>query len=199
MSNSLHYYNTHAEAFFSDTVDLDMSELHAQFLQHVPAGGYVLDAGCGSGRDSKAFLTLGYRVEAFDASPEMASMATRLLGQLVITRSFEQVNEVACYDGIWACASLLHLPESALPDTFERLWAALKPVGVFYLSFKLGNGEREHGGRHFTDATEGRLRHWIAQLVDVASLESWITHDRRPNRVEYWLNALLHRGPAYRL
>ncbi len=195
MSNTLDYYTIRAESFFSDTVCLDMSALHAQFLQHVPAGGYVLDAGCGSGRDSKAFLALGYRVEAFDASPEMALMATGLIGQTVMTRSFEQVNEVACYDGIWACASLLHLPESELPDTFRRLWASLKPDGVFYLSFKLGNGEREQEGRHFTDATEERLRNWIAKLADVASLESWITHDSRPDRAEHWLNALLHRRP----
>jgi len=195
MSHTLQYYSANAATFFANTVTVDMGVLHTRFLQHVPAGGYVLDAGCGSGRDSKAFLTSGYRVAAFDASPELAAMATELIGQPVDLRSFAQVEELACYDGIWACASLLHLPESVLPDALRRLWAALKPGGVFYLSFKLGGGEREHDGRHFTDATEARLHGWVARLVDLASIDCWITQDQRPGRAENWLNALIQRSP----
>jgi len=194
MTDTLTYYNAHAAAFFANTVAVDMTALHSRFLQHVPAGGMLLDAGCGSGRDSKAFLTHGFRVVAFDASSELAALATGLLGQTVGTRSFADVNEVACYDGIWACASLLHLPESALPDALGRLWTALKPGGVAYLSFKLGEGEREHAGRHFTDATEARLRGWVAKLADVASVECWVTQDQRPECSENWINALIHRA-----
>ena len=191
---TLTYYSAHAATFFADTVAVDMSVLHRRFLQYVPAGGLLLDAGCGSGRDSKAFLALGYRIVAFDASTELAALATGLLGQSVATRSFAEVDEVACYDGIWACPSLLHLPEAALPDALGRLWKALKPGGVACMSFKLGEGEREHGGRHFTDATEARLRGWVAKLADVARIECWVTQDQRPERSESWLNALIHRS-----
>lgn len=193
MPNTLDFYNTNAATFYADTVGVDMSELHAKFLQYVPAGGLIVDAGCGSGRDAKAFLLKGYRVAAFDASPELAQLATELLGQPVDTRRFDQVDETACYDGIWACASLLHLPESALPEALGRLWSALKSGGVCYCSFKLGDGEREHKGRHFTDATEARVRGWIGKLAGVASLDCWITQDQRPGRLESWLSVLIHR------
>ena len=194
MSDTLHYYNSNAATFFADTVNVDMTVLYDRFLKHVPVGGWVLDAGCGSGRDSRAFLSLGYRVMAFDVSPELARMASDLLGQPVATLSFEQVTEVAQYDGVWACASLLHLHEPELPDAFARLWAALKSGGVFYVSFKLGDCERLHNGRHFTDATEERLCQWTVKLSDVSKIECWVTQDQRPNRVEHWLNAMIFRS-----
>ncbi len=197
MSSTFSYYNDNATEFFADTVNVDMAELHARFLAYVPAGGMILDAGCGSGRDSHAFLAQGYRVRAFDASPELARLASELIGQTVATRTFDHVDEMACYDGIWACASLLHLREHEVPGALGRLWVALKPEGVFYLSFKLGEGERTHNGRHFTDATETRLKSWLPQLGDVESVEYWITKDLRPDRQEEsWLNAVIRRSTS---
>jgi superfamily II DNA or RNA helicase/HKD family nuclease len=194
VSETVNYYNHNADAFFADTANVDMSALHARFLRNVPDGGLLLDAGCGSGRDSKAFLAFRYRVRAFDASPELARRASELIGQVVKTRTFEQVDEVACYDGIWACASLLHLPEHAMPDALGRLWSALKPGGVCYFSFKQGEGERTHNGRHFTDATEDRLNVWIDKLADVESIDCWVTLDQRPDRQEHWLNAIVRKS-----
>lgn len=192
--DSVEFYNQNADAFYADTVSVDMGALYARFLQCVPVDGLLLDAGCGSGRDSKAFLERGYRVTAFDASPALAERATALIGEPVATRTFDQVKEVACYDGIWACASLLHVPEKALPGVLGKLWTALKPSGVCYVSFKLGEGERTHKGRHFTDANEERLRTWLAILADVDSVECWITEDQRPGRKESWMNALIQRS-----
>lgn len=192
---TLDYYNANASQFCADTVDIDMSALRAKFLSLLPDGSLILDAGCGSGRDSKAFLAQGYRVSAFDASPELARLATEVTGQPVATRTFAQVDEVACYDGIWACASLLHLQESDIPHALKQLWIALKPEGVLYVSFKLGDGERTHNGRHFTDATQPRLETWLAGLTDIESVSYWTTQDQRPNRPEEWLNALVYRKP----
>ena len=193
MPDTIAYYNDNAEAFFSDTAGVDMADLHRRFLQTIPEGGLILDAGCGSGRDSKAFLGLQYRVRAFDASPELAKKATEHIGQTVSTQTFDDVSEVACYDGVWACASLLHIPESGLPKALGHLWTALKPAGTLYLSFKLGEAERFHNGRHFTDATESRLNGWLTKLADVDTVECWITRDQRPGRQEHWLNALVRR------
>lgn len=72
MTDTLAYYDRHAVTFFGLTANVDMTALHERFLSHIPPGGYVLDAGCGSGRDAKAFLVSGYRVAAFDASPRLA-------------------------------------------------------------------------------------------------------------------------------
>lgn len=191
---TLRYYETNAAQFVSDTAHVDMAPLYERFLPAIPAGGLILDAGCGSGRDSKAFIDNGYRVVAFDASPTLCAYASQLLGQAVQQRTFDDVCEIACYDGIWACASVLHLPERELLTTFVRLWNALKPGGALYLSFKYGESERKHGERHFTDANEERLNSWTSSLVDVESREAWITHDQRPERDERWLNAILRRS-----
>lgn len=109
MSDTVSYYNNNAPTFFNDTVSVDMYLLHDRFLALVPKGGFVLDAGCGSGRDARAFKQRGYRVAAFDASPELAALASEYIGHYVAVRTFADVDEVGLYDGIWACASLLHL------------------------------------------------------------------------------------------
>ncbi|KIN89565.1 DUF3427 domain-containing protein [Thauera sp. SWB20] len=193
MSRTIRYYDIEATRFAEDTLGVDMSELHDRFLAHVPAGGLILDAGCGAGRDIKAFMQAGFRVRAFDASVELVHIAKAHSGQAVELRRFDDVEERCCYDGIWACASLLHVPEADLPATLARLWASLKPGGVFYLSFKHGECERRAGERDFTDATEARLSEWVAGLPELESVECWITRDQRPERSEEWLNGLLRR------
>lgn len=135
MSATLVYYNQNAQAFFADTVDVDMSALHDRFLATLSAGGLVLDAGCGSGRDVRAFLERDFRVCAFDASSALAQLAATHTGLAVVIRTFAEVCEQSCYDGIWACASLLHLPEADIPAALAQLWDALKPGGTFYMSF----------------------------------------------------------------
>ena len=194
MNDNVSYYERNARQFFDSTIEIDMSALHEAFLALLPAGAHILDAGCGSGRDAKIFGERGYRVSAFDASPELAALAADHCGFAVQVRRFAELDEVAVYDGIWACASLLHVSPAQMPDTFARLWRTMRPGGCFYLSFKLGRGEREQNGRRFTDADDETLKAWLAPLPDVASVESWITTDRRPERAEKWLNALVCRS-----
>lgn len=194
MTVTLAYYNKNAERFFAETVEVEMFELHNRFLAEVPAAGKILDAGCGSGRDSKAFLNRGYQISAFDASPKLAQLASVHLGQSVAVQTFSDVTEQSCYDGIWACASLLHLPQNEIPATLERLWGALKSGGAFYLSFKLGYGERQHADRHYTDVNEPQLRAWLDKLPNLAGIDIWLSEDQRPDRQEQWINAIAKRA-----
>lgn len=194
MSQTSQYYNDHATTFFDATVRVDMGPLHAWFLQKIPAGGRILDAGCGSGRDARAFKDLGFEVEAFDASPELAKLASTHLGHTVRVRTFSDVSEVHAYDGIWACASLLHLRHAEIPSALHKLWSALKPGGSLYVSFKLGQGERQHNERHFTDADEAQLRAWFEVHQDLEGKEIWLTEDRRPGRDEHWINGLFSKS-----
>jgi 2-polyprenyl-3-methyl-5-hydroxy-6-metoxy-1,4-benzoquinol methylase len=197
MTDTVGYYNRNAARYAADTVGVDLSALHRRFLAQVPAGGFILDAGCGSGRDSLAFLQQGYRVRAFDAATEVARIAAEYIDQPVQVQRFAELDERTAYDGIWACASLLHLPAAEISDALQRLWAALKPSGVLYLSLKQGDGERiDAERRHFTDATETRLRDWLAELQEVATIDCWLTPDERPDRAETWLNALVRRETA---
>lgn len=193
------YYRDHAEAYALATRHVDMSPLYARFVPHVPAGGLILDAGCGSGRDARAFLAMGYPVEAFDASPELAELASQYTGLAVQPMGFMALNEDARFDGIWACASLLHVPEREQADVWARLWQALQPGGVIYASYKLGQGERvDDAGRAFTNADEQRLSEWLSPLPDVSHVDSWLSTDQRPGQTQTWLNALVHRHPAKR-
>ena len=190
---TLKYYQQHAERFFTSTVSVDMSSLYQPFVAALPDGATVLDAGCGSGRDSKAFAGMGYRVEAFDASAQMVTLATAFTGLDVQEKRFDQLEAVARYDGIWCCASLLHVSQAELPEVMERLARALKPGGVWYVSFKYGDGERVQEGRHFTDLNEAALEQLVAPLEGITIASTWQTADKRPDRHETWLNALLRK------
>ena len=128
---TLEFYNQNAESFFNDTIQVDMSELYRPFVQRVKPGGRILDAGCGSGRDAKAFLAMGFQVDAMDASVEMVKLASQFTGLPVKQQTLESITDIERYDGIWACASLLHLPEALLPKVFTQFEAALKPMGGY--------------------------------------------------------------------
>ncbi|QIT30732.1 class I SAM-dependent methyltransferase [Raoultella terrigena] len=188
---TINYYQHNADSFFTATVAVDMSSLYAPFVEALTPPKLILDAGCGSGRDAKAFAEMGYRVEAFDASSEMVARAARYSGLPVRQRSFADISETARYDGIWCCASLLHVPGDELPGVMQRLATALKPGGVWYVSFKYGTGEREKEGRRFIDLDEAGLTALVAALADIDITRMWQTLDKRPDRSETWLNALL--------
>ncbi|MEO9713055.1 MAG: DUF3427 domain-containing protein [Marinobacter alexandrii] len=196
MQDTLSYYDSNADDFVESTFEVSMEDLYREFLPQVPEGGHILDAGCGSGRDALYFKQNGYRVSAFDGSKAITSLARQKTGLPIQHRSFSDVQESITYDGIWACASLLHLPRVEVPRAIERLWNALKPDGVFYMSFKVGQGERDHNGRHFTDADESIAEQWIQDLTDYEACQMWRTDDQRPDRDEQWLNILLTKAPA---
>jgi len=188
---TLKYYQDNAQTFFDGTVNVDMSSLYEAFTRHLAPGARVLDAGCGSGRDAKAFLEMGHQVEAFDASPAMVELARKHTGLPVKVMSFADVDWKEEFDGIWCCASLLHVPAVELPGVMRRLADALKPGGVWYVSFKYGEGEREVDGRRFTDMDEVGLQALIRKIKKIEIFELWTTKDKRPNRAEVWVNSVL--------
>jgi 2-polyprenyl-3-methyl-5-hydroxy-6-metoxy-1,4-benzoquinol methylase len=187
---SIGYYDQNSDTFFRETVEADMRELRARFLAHVPAGGRILDAGCGSGRDALAFQRQGYTVEAFDGSAEMVRLARAHTGLPVRHLLFEEVDWTETFDGVWACASLLHVPRAHLPDTIERFVRTLRQRGVLFVSFKRGQLEREVYGRHFTDLTEGDLRQLLA-ATRLEALDVWISRDVRSGRDDkLWISGI---------
>jgi SAM-dependent methyltransferase len=172
-----------------------MAALYRRFCEHLRSGASVLDAGCGSGRDALAFLKLGYDVVAFDASPMMVAATRKRAGVPVHQMTFEDMKFDRTFDGIWACASLLHVPRAQLSGVLRSLASFLKPTGVLYASFKYGEKEREKSGRYFNDLNEKLLAEHLENLPGISALEVWTTPDRRPDRIdERWLNCLLSRG-----
>jgi len=190
---TLQYYQANAQTFFDGTVNVDMSALYETFTRHLAPGARVLDAGCGSGRDVKAFQEMGYQVDAFDASPAMVELAREHIGLPVQLMTFADVDWKEEFDGIWCCASLLHVPAAELPGVMQRLADALKPGGVWYVSFKYGDGEREVDGRRFTDMDEDDLSTLVSSLTAIEVGEVWLTQDKRPDRKEIWVNGILRK------
>ena len=189
------YYNNNARDYFDSTAGVDMEPLYERFLPYVPIGGTILDAGCGSGRDTKAFLHRGYVVTAMDASAEMAHLASAYTGLRVHHLPFEEMEFASAFDAIWASASLLHVPRSSMHAVLERLIAALQPGGICYMSFKLGDGERTEGGRYFNDQNEVTLSEALSGFPNISIVEMWATKDRRPDLSDLiWLNCILRKS-----
>ena len=194
MPQTIAFYEQNSDSFFDSTVTVDAQALYDQFLPLLPDEAHILDAGCGSGRDSLAFLKAGYQVTAFDGSQSMAERASALTGLPVKHSLFLDFTSERQFDGIWACASLLHVPLQDLPLTFSHLSSLLKIDGLFYCSFKLGDGEETRGGRHFTHLDELSLEQ-VLKTTDLKMARTWITRDLRPGREnEHWLNAILKKA-----
>ena len=184
------YYNNNAQEFVNSTFMVDMQSLYQPFLNLLPDFGRILDLGCGSGRDALAFKNMGYQIEAMDYSAELVKQASDLTGIEVRLQSFYDLDEIDTYDGIWACASLLHCERHRLVDVLQRMIQSLKANGVIYMSFKYGDQDREKDGREFTDLNEQQAGELLDHFNQVSLAKQWISIDKRPDRTEQWLNLL---------
>ncbi|HIR97685.1 MAG TPA: class I SAM-dependent methyltransferase [Candidatus Merdisoma faecalis] len=195
VQKTLEYYNRNAREFAEGTSGVDFSGIQNRFLSHLPEGALILDFGCGSGRDTRFFLGKGFRVEAADGSEELCRLASVYTGIPVKQMLFQELEETEKYDGIWACASILHLRREELPEVFRKMYRALKPGGILYVSFKYGDFEGERNGRYFTDMTEETAEELLESVPELKIKERWVTGDVRAGRgAEKWLNMILRRS-----
>lgn len=193
-NTTLKYYDQNAKNFSITTQSVDFSETQDKFCGLSPSNASILDFGCGSGRDTKYFLSAGMHVDATDGSEQLCKLASEYTGIPVKQMLFEELDEQEKYDGIWACSSILHLPKDELKTVFEKMIRALKKNGIIYTSFKYGTFEGERNGRYFTDFTEETFRKFISAVGHVKIEEMWLTGDVRPGReTEQWLNLILRK------
>ena len=147
--NTIEYYNKNAETYFEQTVESNLQVVYDEFLSRIPANSYILDFGCGSGRDSKFFIENGYKVKAIDGSIEMCKLASKYINQDVECMKFEELDEENIYDGIWACSSIVHVEKEKLPNILNKMIKALKQNGVIFVSFKKGTGYEIKEGKYY--------------------------------------------------
>ncbi|MEW7972780.1 MAG: class I SAM-dependent methyltransferase [Candidatus Thiodiazotropha endolucinida] len=190
-SSTISYYEKHAAEYFNQTVNADMSHLYTPFLERVRSGGSILDAGCGSGRDLLAFAKKGFNVMGIDASAQLARMASSYSGAPVKVIDFSEMSFKDCFDGIWACASLLHIEKSELQNVLCNFRKALVHGGVLFASVREGTGTRVgSGGRAYTLYSVIEFKQHI---ID-AGLELdlvWVTSDVLERREKLsWINIL---------
>lgn len=192
--NTLSYYNENALDFIGTTQSVDFHEIQELFLSYLSEKSKILDFGCGSGRDAKYFLNQGCDVVAVDGSEEICRAASKYAGISVKQMLFQDLNEKNIYDGIWSCASILHLSKIELPDVFQRMKEALKQDGILYTSFKHGTFEGMRNGRYFTDLTEQSFSEMLGKIKGLKIEKMWLTRDVRENRGdEQWLNIILRK------
>lgn len=178
-ATTLGHYNRHADSFWEDTRDHDVTQNRAALLEHLPGDGpfRILDFGCGPGRDLKAFKDMGLQVIGLDGARRFVDRAREYSGCEVWLQDFLHLELPPDYfDGIFANASLFHIPSQELPRVLRELWMALKPHGVLFSSNPRGdNQEGWHQSRYGAYHEYDRWREFMA-----AAGFSEITHYYRP-------------------
>jgi len=172
---TIDYYERNASAFIGGTAKANMSVILSGFLA------------------CTVMFTEGYKVTAVDASHAMCENTRKLVDCDVRNETFSQLCVNEAYDGIWACASLLHLHADKLPDVFARAHSALKPGAVMYCSFKYGDFAGMSDGRWFTYLNEESLERILEGIF--SCMKMYVTADVRPGRGnEKWLNCLAFKA-----
>ncbi len=155
--NTLEYYNQNAQLYCEQTLIGDLQENYEKFLSRLPKKAYILDFGCGSGRDSKYFIDNGYKVKAIDGSIEMCKLASKYIEQEVDCMRFDELADINIYDGIWACSSILHIEKENLSSILTKMINALKVNGIIYTSFKIGEGYEVKEGKYYNYLTKEEM------------------------------------------
>ena len=194
--STLNYYDENAVEFACQTLSIDMHDLYELFINQLPQRDTqcILDVGCGSGRDANYFAKQGYEVTAIDASAELIQwaeqhhMSSRITWVHLDFSSIEKQAWENKFTGIWACASLLHVPFLELPFIINSLLDTFTDDGVMYVSFKYGKGERVDEERFFCDMNESRWTTIVAKIPQVIEYKIWLSADKRSSIENNWFN-----------
>ena len=149
---TLAHYNQHAESFWEGTRDHDVGQNRDALLENLigPGPFRILDFGCGPGRDLKAFKDLRHEAVGLDGAARFVELARRYSGGEVWLQDFLQLQLPPEYfDGIFANASLFHVPSQELPRVLKELWATLKAGGVLFSSNPRGDNEEGWSGERY--------------------------------------------------
>ena len=188
---TLSWYRDNAIQYAEETRNSLVLDALWEFLSRMKEGGTILDYGSGSGRDSAYFINKGFSVDSLDGSAEMKAQAERLFGIKVKLSSFLSLEEKDKYDGIWAQASILHLEEHDLRVALTLIERALKRDGVFYSSFRKGEGDGYENGRWYTNMTERRFLSFLPASLYVEKI--WESQDVRPGVSRTWLSIICRK------
>jgi SAM-dependent methyltransferase len=169
---TLQFYRDNARSY-ADWAKAPSTRLRS-FLAMLPAGAAILELGCGAGNHSAVMLEAGFAVHATDGSPEMAEIAARRLGHPVEAMRFDELDAQDAYDAVWASACLLHVPREELAAILGRIHRALKRSGLFYASFKTGEGDgRDSLGRYYNYPSP----EWLHATYAAAGEWDWLISD----------------------
>ena len=194
---TLAFYDENAVGYALQTGQADLTQLYAAFLPLLPPGGRILDLGCGGGRDLRAFKALGFNCIGIDPSVQLAQIAAESSACEVVVARAQDMNFVDEFDGVWACASLLHLARSELPLTLVRIRKALRGGGVLFLSMQEGIGSSVASDGRFYTWYSARELSAMAVSAGLSLISQWHTPDKLLGRgTVSWINLLARRPKA---
>ncbi len=194
--DTIKYYNKNAKRYCEQTIVGNVQENYDRFLKHLNKNAYILDFGCGSGRDSKYFFNNGYRVRSIDGSIEMCKLASKYINKKVDCMKFEELNDVSVYDGIWACSSILHVEKEHLIDIIIKMINSLKTNGIIYASFKLGTGYEIKEGKYYNYLTKNEMLKILSNInKNVKLIDYFETYPstKRISNGTVWTNFIIKK------
>lgn len=187
MSN---YYESNAERYAAETISADMSEQYQRFLPLLKKGAKILDVGSGSGRDVCYFQKQGYQATALEPSKNLCREIRKVFSGEIVCSDIQNYRPAERYDGIWACASLIHLQEEVL-QFFERIDRYLNDDGIVYISGKNGIQSGKAGdGRYFLEFTEHLVEKILTVNKQLKLEQLWYTEDVSGRRGFWWMNVI---------
>ena len=190
VNQTISYYNNNAEEYYENTKNVDFSDTYARFLKYIPEGGKIADLGCGSGRDTAHFSSKGYQAFGVDASEELATIATRNAGIKVIVSDMSTWQADEPLDGIWCCASLLHLNDDEITTFFNNIPINLKPDGAMFLSVKIGEKTGiDDKGRYVKYFSIGEIESLIKE-AELVICDEWFSSDKIGRAETKWINII---------
>lgn len=190
MNTTNKFYEENAAAYFSQTINTPMS--YDRFLAYLAPRSTIMDLGCGSGRDAKHFMEQGYQVHALDSSVALGQLVSTTLTIPVTISTIEEWAPAKKYDGIWSCASLLHLEWSEIKSFFARLPHFLEQNGVIFVSVKSGiETGFDEKGRYFTNFTEEMVEEILTLVPQLALEELWYSGDNLNRDGFKWMNFII--------
>lgn len=197
-SGTLNHYDQHADSFWRDTRDHDVSQNIDALLQSLLGAPpfRILDFGCGPGRDLKVFKDLGHEAIGLEGSERFVAMARQYSGCEVWHQDFLKLALPAeCFDGIFANASLFHIPSQELPRVLRELWATLKPNGALFSSNPRGDNQEGWSSERYGCYHDWES--WQKLVVDAGFKE--IRHYYRPEGLpreqQPWLASVWRKPP----
>ena len=193
MKGTIEYYDNNADWYYWTTVGVDMDAMRKKFASYLPSEARVIDMGCGSGRDVMAFSDMGHDAVGLDASKELLKLAEERLGIKTIFADMVRWKATEPYDGIWCCASLIHLNSAEKEMFFKNLDHNLKPGGIIYISVKDGiKTGVDEDGRYYSDCPEAELRKYLED-AGCEILEVITTDDAMDRERFKWLNVFARK------
>ena len=190
MNSTIEYYNNNAEEYYGRSAGADLGDAISRFAWYLPDGARIIDIGCGSGRDTAAFIDMGYDAVGLDASVEMARVAREMFGIEVIVADMASWVADEPYDGVWCCASLLHLGDSEVERFFGNLRGNVADGGVVFVSVKTGiETGIDENGRFMRNFDEDEI-HGLLDDAGFEVKEVWKTEDGLGRDHVVWLNVI---------